>query len=166
MLRSRAVFAVLIFAAFNVLWTPLVLPLTAPPYALSHSEIGLFGLAGVAGALGAGWTGKWADRGRGEWVIGLALTLMGGTPGDDGVAGFEPRQAQPDVCAFGQLQMGLGTKAVGGKIHDLDRDSGRAALAQARRNLDRHALRHPALRRRRLGRDRQLAGEEGPGIEG
>jgi predicted MFS family arabinose efflux permease len=75
-LRSRAVFAVLIFAAFNVLWTPLVLPLTAPPFTLSHSEIGLFGLAGVAGALGAGWTGKWADRGRGQWIIGFALALM------------------------------------------------------------------------------------------
>jgi predicted MFS family arabinose efflux permease len=75
-LRSRAVFALLIFATFNVLWTPLVLPLTAPPYALSHGEIGLFGLAGVAGALGAGRAGKWADRGRGHRVTGLALALM------------------------------------------------------------------------------------------
>jgi len=30
-LRERAVFSLLIFAILNVLWAPLVLPLTAPP---------------------------------------------------------------------------------------------------------------------------------------
>ena len=52
-------------------------------------------------------------------------------PGDNRVAGLEPRQAQPDVGADRQLKMGRGAKAVGRKIHDLDRDAGRAALAQA-----------------------------------
>jgi predicted MFS family arabinose efflux permease len=41
----------LIFAAFSVLWTSMVLPLSAPPLSLSHTAIGMFGLAGVAGAL-------------------------------------------------------------------------------------------------------------------
>ncbi|WP_430699247.1 hypothetical protein [Mesorhizobium humile] len=45
---ARPVPAMLIFASFNVLWAPLVLPLAAPPFSLSHTEIGLFGLAGVA----------------------------------------------------------------------------------------------------------------------
>ena len=76
LLRVRAVLAMLIFASFNVLWAPLVLPLAAPPFSLSHTEIGLFGLAGVAGALGARWTGVLVDRGRGQSVTGFSLLLM------------------------------------------------------------------------------------------
>ncbi|TIU39866.1 MAG: MFS transporter [Mesorhizobium sp.] len=76
LLRVRAVLAMLIFASFNVLWAPLVLPLSAEPFSLSHTEIGLFGLAGVAGALGARWTGGLVDRGRGQLVTGLSLLLM------------------------------------------------------------------------------------------
>ncbi|KRB22530.1 MULTISPECIES: MFS transporter [Mesorhizobium] len=76
LLRVRAVLAMLIFATFNVLWAPLVLPLSAAPFSLSHTEIGLFGLAGVAGALGARWTGGLVDRGRGHLVTGLSLLLM------------------------------------------------------------------------------------------
>lgn len=75
-LRVRAVLAMLIFASFNVLWAPLVLPLSAAPFSLSHTEIGLFGLAGVAGALGARWTGGLVDRGRGQLVTGFSLLLM------------------------------------------------------------------------------------------
>ncbi|MFW0753841.1 MFS transporter [Pseudomonas sp. H11T01] len=75
-LRDRAVIALLIFAAGTVLWTPLVLPLSAPPLSLSHTEIGLFGLAGAAGALGAARAGHLADRGLAQWTSGLALSLM------------------------------------------------------------------------------------------
>ncbi|AZD36825.1 putative MFS-type transporter [Pseudomonas chlororaphis subsp. aurantiaca] len=75
-LRDRAVLAMLIFGAGTVLWTPLVLPLSAPPLSLSHTEIGLFGLAGAAGALGASRAGRLADRGLGQWTSGLALSLM------------------------------------------------------------------------------------------
>jgi predicted MFS family arabinose efflux permease len=75
-LRVRAGLAFLIFAALNVLWTPLVLPLGAPPLSLSHAAIGLFGLAGVAGALAAARAGRLADRGLGQWTTGIALLLM------------------------------------------------------------------------------------------
>ncbi|WP_339528411.1 MFS transporter [Pseudomonas mucidolens] len=75
-LRDRAVLALLIFAAGTVLWTPLVLPLSAPPLSLSHTQIGLFGLAGAAGALGAARAGHWADRGLAQWMSGAALSLM------------------------------------------------------------------------------------------
>ena len=75
-LRTRAVLAFLIFASFNILWAPLALPLSAPPFSLSHSAIGLFGLAGVAGALAAGRAGHLADRGLGQWTTGLSLGLM------------------------------------------------------------------------------------------
>jgi len=75
-LRTRAVLALLIFASFNVLWTPLALPLGAPPLSLSHSAIGVFGLAGLAGALAAGRAGHWADRGFSHWTTGFSLLLM------------------------------------------------------------------------------------------
>jgi predicted MFS family arabinose efflux permease len=75
-LRLRAAFAFLIFATFNVLWAPLVLPLSGPPRSLSHTAIGLFGIAGLAGALGAGRAGQLADRGLGQRTTGVALALM------------------------------------------------------------------------------------------
>jgi predicted MFS family arabinose efflux permease len=75
-LRVRAILALLIFASFNVLWAPLALPLSATPFSLSHTEIGMFGLAGVIGALAAGQAGRLADRGLGQTTTGLSLGLM------------------------------------------------------------------------------------------
>lgn len=76
LLRVRAVLALLIFAAFSVLWTSMVLPLSAPPFLLSHTQIGLFGLAGAAGALGARRAGYFADRGQGQLTTVIALVLL------------------------------------------------------------------------------------------
>ena len=75
-LRVRGLLALLIFAAFSVLWTSMVLPLSAPPLSLSHTAIGLFGLAGVAGALAARRAGRWADQGLGQRVTGISLGLL------------------------------------------------------------------------------------------
>lgn len=75
-LRSRAIIAMLVFAAITVLLTPMVLPLTSTPYRLSHTQVGLFGLAGAAGALGAFKAGSWCDRGWANRVTGAGLTLM------------------------------------------------------------------------------------------
>ncbi|MGL6245947.1 MFS transporter [Pseudomonas sp.] len=75
-LRVRGLLALLIFAAFSVLWTSMVLPLSAPPLSLSHTAIGLFGLAGVAGALAASRAGRWADQGWGQRVTGISLGLL------------------------------------------------------------------------------------------
>jgi len=73
-LRKRGAFALLIFAAFSMLWTTMVLPLSA--MSLSHTQIGMFGLAGIAGALAASKAGLWADRGKGQRATGLALALL------------------------------------------------------------------------------------------
>lgn len=73
-LRTRGIFALLIFAAFSMLWTTMVMPLTA--MSLSHTQIGLFGFAGVAGALAASRAGRWADGGRGRRATGAALALL------------------------------------------------------------------------------------------
>lgn len=75
-LRIRGLLASLIFADFSVLWTAMVLPLSAPPLSLSHTAIGLFGLAGLAGALAARRAGRWADQGLGQRVTGIALVLL------------------------------------------------------------------------------------------
>ncbi|MNQ59056.1 Inner membrane transport protein YnfM [compost metagenome] len=75
-LRIRGLLALLIFAAFSVLWTSMVLPLSAPPLSLSHTAIGMFGLAGVAGALAARRAGRWADQGLGQRVTGISLGLL------------------------------------------------------------------------------------------
>jgi len=75
-LRIRATLAALIFFSITVLLTPLALALSAEPYALSQTQIGLFGLAGAAGALGAASAGRLADRGFAQHVTGIALGLM------------------------------------------------------------------------------------------
>ena len=75
-LRVRALFALLIFATFSTFWTAIVLPLSAPPFSLSHTVIGLLGLGGLVGALAAGGAGRLADRGWGNRTTGVALVLM------------------------------------------------------------------------------------------
>jgi len=75
-LQVRGMLALLMFAAFNIFWSALVLPLSAPPYNFSHTLIGAFGLAGVVGALAAARAGQWADRGYARRTSGLALLML------------------------------------------------------------------------------------------
>jgi predicted MFS family arabinose efflux permease len=76
LLRARAVLALLIFATFSTFWTALVLPLSSAPLSLSHSQIGMFGLAGLAGAVAASYAGRFADRGFAQWTTGISLALL------------------------------------------------------------------------------------------
>lgn len=75
-LQVRGGLALLMFAAFNIFWSALVLPLSAPPFGFSHTAIGAFGLAGVAGALIATRAGQWADRGYAQRTSALALIAL------------------------------------------------------------------------------------------
>jgi predicted MFS family arabinose efflux permease len=75
-LQIRGVIALLMFAAFSIFWSALVLPLSAPPLGFSHTAIGAFALAGVAGALAAARAGHWADRGYGQRTSAAALVLL------------------------------------------------------------------------------------------
>ncbi|MCU6677016.1 MFS transporter [Leclercia tamurae] len=76
LLQVRGILALLMFAAFNIFWSALVLPLSAPPYSFSHTAIGAFGLAGVVGALAAARAGEWADRGYARRTSGIALLAL------------------------------------------------------------------------------------------
>lgn len=75
-LQVRGTLALLMFAAFNIFWSALTLPLSAPPYSFSHTLIGTFGLVGVVGALAAARAGQWADRGHAQLTSALALTVL------------------------------------------------------------------------------------------
>jgi len=75
-LQVRGVLALLMFAAFNIFWSALVLPLSKPPYSFSHTIIGSFGLVGVVGALAAARAGKWADRGYAQRTSAAALFTL------------------------------------------------------------------------------------------
>jgi predicted MFS family arabinose efflux permease len=75
-LQIRGVLALLMFAAFNIFWSALVLPLSAPPYEFSHTAIGAFGLVGAVGALAAARAGHWADKGFEQPTTFAALALL------------------------------------------------------------------------------------------
>lgn len=75
-LQVRGILALLMFATFNIFWSALVLPLSAPPYDFSHTLIGTFGLVGVVGALAAARAGQWADKGYSQRTSAIALALL------------------------------------------------------------------------------------------
>ncbi|MDX1805352.1 MAG: MFS transporter [Alcanivorax sp.] len=75
---QRSLMGLLAFAMFSVLWTSLAFLLSTPPWSLSDAAIGLFGLAGAAGALAARHAGVLTDRGHGQRLTlwGLLLLLL------------------------------------------------------------------------------------------
>ncbi|KIP13078.1 major Facilitator Superfamily protein [Burkholderia sp. MSHR3999] len=75
-LRVRGMLALLMFAAFSIFWSALVLPLSASPHAMSHTAIGAFGLVGALGAAAAARAGRLADHGLGQATTGAALVLL------------------------------------------------------------------------------------------
>ncbi|HEY3774035.1 MAG TPA: MFS transporter [Solirubrobacteraceae bacterium] len=75
-LRQRMVLGALAFGCFSVLWTSLSFLLSAAPFHDSNTVIGLFGLAGVAGAGTATVVGRLADRGHGALATTLTTLLM------------------------------------------------------------------------------------------
>ncbi|MEC3918961.1 MFS transporter [Nocardia sp. CDC160] len=73
---SRGLITFFLFAAFGTLWSGLALPLGAAPWHFGSTAIGLFGFAGLAGALGASRAGRWADSGRAQAISGWSLALL------------------------------------------------------------------------------------------
>lgn len=75
-LQIRGMLALLMFGAFSIFWSALVLPLSQAPFNFSHSVIGAFGLVGAVGALAAVRAGHLADRGLGQVASGVCLLLL------------------------------------------------------------------------------------------
>jgi predicted MFS family arabinose efflux permease len=74
-LRRRSFYGACTFAAFGVFWTSMSFLLSRPPFGYSQAIIGLFGLAGLAGALAASFAGRLADRGLASYSTGGFLLV-------------------------------------------------------------------------------------------
>jgi len=72
-LRRRALYQVCLFGVFSLFWTTVPLLLASPAFHLSQAGIGLFALAGVAGAIAAPIAGRIADRG---WIRPASLAAI------------------------------------------------------------------------------------------
>jgi len=81
-IRWSLVLGAIQFGLFTMFWTALTFYLAAAPYHYPVTEIGLFGLFGLAGALAAQRTGRLHDRGwslpatGGGWALVLAAFVL------------------------------------------------------------------------------------------
>jgi predicted MFS family arabinose efflux permease len=74
-LRWRIVLSACGFASFSAIWTNIGFLLAGAPHGLNSGQIGLFSLFGVAGAVGAQFAGRLADRGWAHRMVGVFLLL-------------------------------------------------------------------------------------------
>ena len=76
-LRQRMVLGAVAMGSFSILWTSVAFLLSGPPYHYGSAVIGLFSLAGLAGAVAAPQVGRLADRGYGRLgTLGTVVILM------------------------------------------------------------------------------------------
>lgn len=77
-LRETSLINFLAFAIISAFWTTMVLFLANPPYSFQTLQIGLFGIAGAAGALAAPLVGKLSDGNnpRKNLMIGFVLQIV------------------------------------------------------------------------------------------
>jgi predicted MFS family arabinose efflux permease len=74
-LRESALNGFFMFGSFSAFWTSLVFMLETPHYNMGAREAGLFGLAGVTGALAAPLIGKMADKKNPRFTVGIGVLL-------------------------------------------------------------------------------------------
>lgn len=72
-LRRRAAYQSAMFGTFSVFWTSITFLLAGPAYHFSQTQIGVFALAGAAGALFAPIAGRLGDGGHERIVTGGAF---------------------------------------------------------------------------------------------
>jgi predicted MFS family arabinose efflux permease len=75
-LRRRMVFGACGYAGFSLVWTTLTFLLSDPPFSFGESTIGLFGLAGLGGAVAAMRMGRLHDHGHGRIATGAMLAAI------------------------------------------------------------------------------------------
>ena len=65
-----------VMGCFSALWTSIAFLLSGPPYNYGTTAIGLFGLAGIAGAMIAPVAGRLSDQGKGKLATSAALVIL------------------------------------------------------------------------------------------
>ena len=114
-LRQRALYQGLLFAAFSLFWTAVPLEL-ASRQGLSQSQIGIFALVGAVGAIAAPIAGRLADAGHtrlasfGAMVAAAASFLPGLAAGHAALYGLALTGIVLDFAV--QMNMVLGQRAI------------------------------------------------------
>jgi predicted MFS family arabinose efflux permease len=104
LLRQRMLLGATAFGCFSVLWTSLAFLLAGPPYHYGNATIGLFGLAGLAGALAAPVAGRLSDRGRGRIAMtGSIMVLLFSWV----LLAFGKVSVLALICGIGMLDLGV-----------------------------------------------------------
>ncbi|MCT9115536.1 MFS transporter [Cupriavidus gilardii] len=115
LLRQRALYQGLLFAAFSLFWTAVPLEL-AGRHGLSQGQIGVFALVGALGAVAAPVAGRLADAGhtRIASLAAMALAALSFVPGlATGPYGVYALAATGIVLDFAvQMNMVLGQRAI------------------------------------------------------
>lgn len=75
-LRIRALLGCLIFVNFSIFWILMVFLFVVLFFNYSDGVIGLFGFAGVVGALGVRSAGGFVDKGKSYYIIIFGLLLL------------------------------------------------------------------------------------------
>lgn len=99
------------FAVFSLFWTSLTYLLSAPPFSYGTTQIGLFGLAGLAGALTARRAGLLHDRGwsvptSGAAMVLLAISLLGAWGAQASLIGLVLAVIVLDIAVQANLVLG------------------------------------------------------------
>jgi predicted MFS family arabinose efflux permease len=76
LLRRRAAYQAVLFAAFSLYWTAVPLELAGPTFGLGQRGIAFFALAGASGALAAPIAGRIADRGWSRIATGASMVVV------------------------------------------------------------------------------------------
>jgi predicted MFS family arabinose efflux permease len=126
-LRETSLINFLAFATLSAFWTTMVLYLASPPFNFQSLQIGLFGIAGAAGALAAPLVGKLSDGKdpRRNLLIGLLLQLVS-------IVAFYFTQSHLFLFVAGIILLDIGQQA----IHVTNQTRIYALIPEARNRLN------------------------------
>ncbi|SHF74696.1 MFS transporter [Pedobacter caeni] len=126
-LREASIINFLAFAILSAFWTTMVLFLANPPFSFQTLQIGLFGIAGAAGALAAPLVGKLSSgkNPRKNLLTGLILQLLS-------IAAFYFTGAHLYLFIAGIILIDIGQQA----IHVTNQTRIYALLPEARNRLN------------------------------
>lgn len=106
-LRWRSLIGACGFGSFSAFWTTVAFLLSRPPYGFDQLEIGLFALAGAAGALVSAFAGRHIDARPGlRWpATGVVQAVLLASYAPIGLGGAHPHWLSLALLAGGALTM-------------------------------------------------------------